>query len=108
MGKIVCQNHGEQGIFQISKNLNLIYNERKKQEKIIRLLFKIEEINNEIDHFFLITDDISGFPSIMDTKSFEKEYVKISGDPIICITCFKNYIQKNNIEIVDKIIRVME
>ncbi|WP_106795189.1 hypothetical protein [Aquimarina sp. Aq78] len=105
MGAILCEKHGKSFIVQMSNKLHESFLKDGKEE-ILKLIFRVEELNEDFVYFFSKEDDISGYKDIMDLNLFEEEFSKISSNPVVCITCFEDYLKMNNNKITEKVFLV--
>ncbi len=104
MGLIICENHGEKGIVQMSKVLHNYYIKNEKTE-VFKITYEIEGLDNFI-HYFSGEENLDKSLQINDIEDFEDFFPEISGDPGACIKCFKSYLNENNIKIIDKVIKI--
>ncbi|WP_281988981.1 hypothetical protein [Aquimarina aggregata] len=101
MGIILCKEHGESGIVQMSEMLFALFS-NKKNTNIIKLVFNIEEIDERFEHYFSLDEDISRFSDEMNLDYFESEFSKISRDSGCCINCFKDYSNSIKAKVIEK------
>ncbi len=101
MSIIICKEHGENQIVQMSKSLhNFFLNQ--ETENIVKLIFNIEEIGEIFVCYFSSNEDVCQFKDDMNLDYFESEFSKISGNPGSCINCFNDYLKRTQSKIIEK------
>jgi len=104
MGKIICKNHRENSIVQMSKVLHSKYL-KKENSSIIKLVFRLNGIDDFI-HYFSSNENIKNLLSLSNENEFELAFSGFSGDPVACENCFKDYLKDSNNEIQERIIQI--
>ena len=115
MGLIICENCEYQegcNIVKMSKSLHnyFINNERID---IIKLIYEVK-ILNSIDSFvqyFSIEDDISKNTQIKNIEDFENFYFNEKREDeydVGCVNRFRLYLDENNIDVKEKIVKILD
>ncbi|SHJ67613.1 hypothetical protein [Aquimarina spongiae] len=105
MGLFICEKHGRSSIVQMSRNLHQSYLTDSKDD-VVMAIFRVEALNEDLVHYFSKSDDITNFINAMHLESFEKEFSKISSDPVACVRCFQDYVKENDIEVNKQVLLV--
>ncbi|MBL4880304.1 MAG: hypothetical protein JKX82_03165 [Oleispira sp.] len=104
MGRIICENHGENSIVQMSKVLHNKFL-KKENSSIIKLVFRLNGFPDFI-HYFSSDENIKNLLSLSNENEFELAFSGFSGDPGACENCFKDYLNDSNNETQERIIEI--
>ncbi|MBV7270167.1 hypothetical protein [Winogradskyella luteola] len=104
MGRLICSNHHESDIIQMSKILYKYYINKEKTN-VIKLIFNVNDLGQFV-YYFSVDDDIENIEKIKSINDFEKFFTRTSGDPGSCLKCFKSYLKFNNISIQEKKVNI--
>ena len=111
MGLIICENCENQGgcdIVQMSESLYNYYINNKKTE-VVKLIYKVKILDSIDDfvHYFSIEDDLSKIIQVENINDFENYYFNVLGkDQVGCVKRFRSYIDDNNINVEEKIVKI--
>ncbi len=106
MGILICNNHGQSGILQLSEDLLSIYKKRTKTD-IILLAFKYPGIP-ELHYYFSYSEEVDWLLHFETYEDFDMKLSKISGNPVVCYKCFFEYLDQQKIKIQKKIVYIPE
>jgi hypothetical protein len=81
-------------------------NNRTTEINKVIFTYKDPEIKDPLIfiHYFASKEDISQFKNHMTITYFETVFSIIAGDPVTCNQCFKIYLEKNNVTLVNFIV----
>ena len=102
MGIIICKEHGRSNIVHLSDTLNELYSNNKKNDTVFMVHFNIDLFDVPVVRYLSVEDDILNYVSPLNIINSEEDFDKLGRDPILCDTCFHNYLSRHNIKVEKK------
>lgn len=105
MGILICEIHDESFILSLSDLLDSYIRKEVDIKTVVRLSFSLEGIGGRFLKYCLPKEEL--FLKTGDIIT-EKEFSNIVVTATMCQKCFKDFISRNNINIVEKEILIVE
>ncbi len=98
MGIIRCEKHGESGILQVSDRLYEAFINEAHFEILEHQFILDEKPDPLLIFYFAFGEVIDWAQAEMNIDYFEEHFGTISGNKVVCVNCWNEYLIKNNIK----------